>query len=58
MKMFGVDVSLMTIKQVELIRQHYSQKAKNKLSFRWRLQLLVAFDMNVCAMSHRTQPLH
>lgn len=58
MKIFGADVSLTTIKRVELIRQYYSQKVKNKLCFRWRLQLLVAFDMNVCAMSHQTQLLH
>ena len=51
-KIVGADISLKTTKQVELIRQYYSQKVKNKPCFRRRLQLLVASDMGVCEMSH------
>jgi len=42
--MFGADVSLKNIKQVELVTQNYSQKVKNKPCFRRRLQSLMASD--------------
>lgn len=51
-KILGADVSIKTTKEVELMRQYYLKKVKNKPSFGRRLELLVASDIGVYETRH------
>lgn len=51
-KILGAYVSIKTTKEVELMRQYYLKKVKNKPSFGRRLELLVAYDICVYETRH------